>query len=169
MTVLLEQKLCIVVEVMVEVMMTVQGGWSSSDAHRDHTTPILCMITQPQYVWHHLNYIWPHFHSLCYHTTLWHHTFCIHVITPRIPVIASTVAGPLLIVYWLYHTYYMCDIKPPICGFYMNSCTLQFPGELFFFFFFKFWFLDFTTERFQFNCSRLGSGMKIKKVLPRWA
>ena len=34
MTVLLEQKLCIVVEVMVEVMMTVQGGWSSSDAHR---------------------------------------------------------------------------------------------------------------------------------------
>ena len=87
----------------------------------DHTTPILCMITQPQYVWHHLNYIWPHFHSLCYHTTLWHHTFCIHVITPRIPVIASTVAGPLLIVYWLYHTYYMCEMKPTICGFYMNS------------------------------------------------
>lgn len=33
MTVLLEQKLCTVVEVMVEVMMTVRGGWSSSDAH----------------------------------------------------------------------------------------------------------------------------------------
>lgn len=30
MTVLLEQKLCIVVE----VMMMVRGGWSSSDAHR---------------------------------------------------------------------------------------------------------------------------------------
>ena len=81
----------------------------------------LIPVVYTQYVWHHLNYIWPHFHSLCYHTTLWHHTFCIHIITPRIPVIASTVAGPLLIVYWLYHTYYMCDIKPPICGFYMNS------------------------------------------------
>lgn len=33
MTVLLEQKLCTVVEVMVEVMMMVRGGWSSSDAH----------------------------------------------------------------------------------------------------------------------------------------
>lgn len=31
------------------------------------------------------------------------------------------------------------------------------------------WFLDFTTEMFQFNCSRLGSGIKIKKVLARWA
>ena len=81
----------------------------------DHTTPIVCMITQPQYVWYHMNYIWHHIHSLWYHTTLWHHTHCIHVITPRIPVIASTVARPLLIVYWLYHTYCMCDMKPTIC------------------------------------------------------
>ena len=80
----------------------------------NHTTPLVCMITQPQYVWHHMNYIWHHIHSLWYHTTLWHHTHCIHGITPRIPVITSTVAGPLLIVYWLYHIYYKSDIKPSI-------------------------------------------------------
>ena len=78
-----------------------------------------------QYIWHHMNYIWHHIQSLWYHTTLWHHTHCIHVITPRIPVIASTVAGPLLIVYWLYLTYYMCDMKPTIFmtsqEFYMTS------------------------------------------------
>ena len=33
-----------------------------------------------------------------------HHTHCIHVIKPRIPVIACTVSGWLLIVYWLYHS-----------------------------------------------------------------
>ena len=60
-------------------------------------------------------YIWHHIHSLWYHTTLRHQTHSIHLITPRIPVIASTVAGPLLIVYWLYHTYYMCDMKSSIC------------------------------------------------------
>ena len=59
------------------------------------------MITQPQYVWHHMNFIRHHIHSLWYRTTLWHHTQSIHLIPPRIPVIASTVAGPLLIVYWL--------------------------------------------------------------------
>ena len=80
----------------------------------DHTTTIVCMITQPQYVWHHMNYIWHHTHSLWYHTTLWHHTHCIHVIKPRIPIIASIVPGPLLIMYWLYHTCYMCDMKPTI-------------------------------------------------------
>ena len=94
----------------------------------DHKTPIICMITQPQYVWHHMNYIWHHIHSLWYHSTLWHHTHCIYVITPRIPVIASTVAGELLIVYWLYHTYYMYDMKPTICmtsqEFYMTSHSL---------------------------------------------
>ena len=79
------------------------------------------MVTQPQYVWHHMNYIWHHIHSLWYHSTLWHHTHSINVITSRIPVIASTVAGPLHKVYWLYHTYCMCDIKPTVCGFYMNS------------------------------------------------
>ena len=91
----------------------------------DHKTPIVCMITQPQYVWHNMNYIWHHIHSLWYHTTLLYHTHCIHVITHRIPVIASTVAGPLLIVYWLYHTYYICDMKPTKCmtsqEFYMTS------------------------------------------------
>ena len=93
-----------------------------------HTTPIVCMITQPQYVWHHKNYIWHHIHSLSYHSMLWYHTHCIYVITPSIPVIASIVAGPLLIVYWLYHTYYMCDMKPTICmtsqEFYMTSHSL---------------------------------------------
>ena len=96
---------------------------ASLSSHKiiDHTTPILCMITQPQYVWYHMNYIWHHIHSLWYHTTLWHHTYCIHVITPRIHVIASTVAGPLLIVYWLYYTYYMCDMKPTIFMHLRNS------------------------------------------------
>ena len=62
-------------------------------------TATICM-TSYEYIWHHI-------HALRYHTTLWHHTHCIHVITPRSPVITSTVAGPILIVYWLYHTYYM--------------------------------------------------------------
>ena len=94
----------------------------------DHTTPIVGMITQPQNVWHHMNYIWYHIHSLWYHTMLWLHTHCIHVITPRIPIITSNVAGPLLVVYWLYHNYYMCDMKPTICmssqEFYMTSHSL---------------------------------------------
>ena len=102
----------------------------SLSSHPDYRSynPIVCMITQPQYVWQHMNYIWHHIHSLWYHTVLWHHTYCIHVITPRIPVIASTVAGPLLIVYWLYHTYDMCDMKPTICmtsqEFYMTWHSL---------------------------------------------
>ena len=58
-----------------------------------------------------------------------HHAMTSHplysVITSRIAVIASTVAGPLFIVYWLYNTYYMCDMKPTICmtsqEFYMTS------------------------------------------------
>ena len=81
----------------------------------DHTTPIVCMITEPQYVWHHMNYIWHHNHSLWYHIMLWHQTHCIHVITPRIPIIAPIVAGPLLILYWSYHTCHMCDMNPTIC------------------------------------------------------
>ena len=64
-------------------------------------------------------------HSFWYHNMLWLHTHCILVITPKIPVIASIVAGPLIIVYWLYHTCYMCDMKPTICmtsqEFYMTS------------------------------------------------
>ena len=74
-----------------------------------------CMYDNTAKIWHHTNNIWHHIHSLWYHTTLWHHTHCIHIITPRIPVIESTVAGQLLIVYWLYHAYYMCDMKPTIC------------------------------------------------------
>ena len=87
-----------------------------------HTTPNVCMITDPQYVWQHKNYIWHHIHSL------WYNSHCIHVIRPRIPFIASTVAGPLLTVYWLYHTYYMYYIKRTICmtsqEFYMTSHSL---------------------------------------------
>ena len=61
-----------------------------------------------------------------------HHAMTSHplysCITPRIPVIEYTVAGPLFIVYWLYHTYYMCDMKTTICmtsqEFYMTSHSL---------------------------------------------
>ena len=63
-----------------------------------------CKSSQPLYVWQNKHYIWQHIHSLWYHTTLWYHTHCIHVIKPRIPVIACTVSGWLLIVYWLYHS-----------------------------------------------------------------
>ena len=97
---------------------------SSHPDYRSYT-PILYMNTQPQYVWHHMNYLWHRIHSLWYHITLWHHTHCIHVITAGMPVIASPVAGPLLIVYWLYHTYYMCDMNPTVSmtsqDFYMTS------------------------------------------------
>ena len=93
----------------------------------DHTTPIVC-VTQPQYVWHHMNCIWHHIHCLWYYTMLWHHTLCIHVITLRIPVIASTLSGPLHTVYWLYYTSYICDMKPILCltsqEFYMTSHSL---------------------------------------------
>ena len=88
----------------------------SLSSHPDYRSynPHFMYETQPQYIWHHMNYIWHHIHSLCYHTTQWHHTNCIHGITPRTPVIASTVAGPFLIVYWLYHTYNKSDMKPSI-------------------------------------------------------
>ena len=56
------------------------------------------------------------------------HTHCIHVITPRIPVITSTVPELLLTVYWLYHICNMCNIKPTICRisyeFYVTSQQL---------------------------------------------
>ena len=86
------------------------------------------MIKQPQYVWHHMKYILQNIHSIWYPTTVWHQTHCVHVITPSIIVIASTVAAPLLIVYWLYHAYCMCDMKPTIYmtsqQFYMTSHSL---------------------------------------------
>ena len=102
----------------------------SLSSHPDFRSynPHFCMITQPQYVWYHINCIWRHIHSLWYHTMLWHHTHCIHVITSRTPVMASTVAGPIPIVYWLYDTYYMCDMKHTTCmtseKFYMTSHSL---------------------------------------------
>ena len=46
-----------------------------------------------QYVWHHMNCRWHPIHSEWYQTTLWHHTHCIHVITPSISDITSTVAA----------------------------------------------------------------------------
>ena len=76
-------------------------------SHQDYQSynPFVCMIKQPQYVWHHMNFIQHHIHSLWYHTTLWHHTHCIHAITPNISDITSTIAASLLRVYWLYHIY----------------------------------------------------------------
>ena len=51
-------------------------------------------VTSYEYIWHHIHSldITPHYDI---------HTHCIHVITPRIPVITSTVAEVLLTVYWL--------------------------------------------------------------------
>ena len=91
----------------------------------NHIIPIVCMITQAQYIWHHMNTY--DITSTLYDITKPYdiHTNCIHVTTPRIPVIASTVAGLLLTVYWLYHICNMCDIKPTICmtsyEFYVTS------------------------------------------------
>ena len=67
----------------------------------NHITPIVRMITQAQYVWHHTN-IYDITSSLFDITPRCElHTHSIHVITPRIPVITSTVAELLLTVYWL--------------------------------------------------------------------
>ena len=60
-------------------------------------------------LWNHIQYVGQHIHFTCDITaTLYDitplydiHTHCIHVITPRIPVITSTVAELLLTVYWL--------------------------------------------------------------------
>ena len=49
------------------------------------------------------------------------HIHCIHVITPRIPVVASSVAEPLLTVYWLDHVCNMCGIKPLYVWHHKNS------------------------------------------------
>ena len=67
----------------------------------DHINPIVRMITQARYVWHHMNTY--DITSTLYNITLCCdiHTHCIHGITPRIPVITSTVAELLLRVYWL--------------------------------------------------------------------
>ena len=67
----------------------------------DHIAPIVCMITQAQYVWHHLNTC--DITSTLYDITRRYdiHTHCVHDITCRIPLITSTVADLLLRVYWL--------------------------------------------------------------------
>ena len=91
----------------------------------DHITLTVCMITQVKYAWHHMNT-----YDITY--TLYDitprcdiHTHSINVITPSLPVIASTVAELLLTVYWLYHICNMWDIKPTICmtsyEFYVTS------------------------------------------------
>ena len=87
----------------------------------NHITPIVCMITQAQYVWHHMNTY--DITSTLYNITPRYdlHTHCIRVITPRIPVIASTAAELLLTVYWLEHVCNMCDIKPLYVWHHMNS------------------------------------------------
>ena len=66
----------------------------------NHITPIICMITQAQYVWYHMNTY--DITSNLYDITPWYelHTHCIHVIMLRIPVIASTAAELWLTVYW---------------------------------------------------------------------
>ena len=66
----------------------------------DHITPIVYMITQAQYVWHHMNTY--DITSTLYDITPRYdiHTHCIHVITPSIPVITSIVAELFLRVYW---------------------------------------------------------------------
>ena len=93
-----------------------------------HITPIVCMITQAQYVWYHMNTY--DITSSLYDITLRYdlHTHCIHLITPRIPVITSTAAELLLTVYWVYHICNMCDLKPSICvashEFYVTSQQL---------------------------------------------
>ena len=90
---------------------------ASVSSHPDYRSynPHCMYDIMPQYVWHHMNFIWHRIHSLWYHTTLWHHTHYIYVITPNISDITSTVAVSLLTVYWLYHTYSVCDIIPTIC------------------------------------------------------
>ena len=87
----------------------------------DHITRIVCMITQAQYAWHHVNTY--DITSTLYDITPRYdiHIHCIYVITPRIPVIASTVAELLLTVYWLEHVCNMCDIKPLYVWHHMNS------------------------------------------------
>ena len=103
------------------------------------------------FIWHHIHSCWQHtivslsWQKLClwHHMyNIWCHPYCVYdepssisdlkhvktdisstpyVITPRITVIASTVAELLLTVYWLEHVCKMCDIKPLYVWHYMNS------------------------------------------------
>ena len=87
----------------------------------DHITPIVFMIRKAQYAWHHFNTY--DITSTLYDITPRYdiHIHCIHVNTPRIPVIASTLAEELLTVYCLEHVCNMCDIKPLYVWHHMNS------------------------------------------------
>ena len=79
------------------------------------------MITQAKYAWHHVNTY--DITSTLYDITPRYdiHRHCIHVNTPRIPVVASTVAELLLTLYWLEHGCNMCYIKPLYVWHHMNS------------------------------------------------
>ena len=81
----------------------------------NHITHIVHMTTQAQYVSHFTNTydIISTLDDIIPRYDL--HTHCIHVIIPRIPVIASTAAELLLTVYWVYQICNMCDLKPTIC------------------------------------------------------
>ena len=87
----------------------------------NHINPILCMITQAQYTWHYVNtyYITSTLYDITPHCDI--HILCIHVITPRMPVVASTVAQLLLSVFWLDHVCNMCGIKRLYVWRHMNS------------------------------------------------
>ena len=84
----------------------------------DHTTPIVCMYNTATicltscklHMTLHPLFMISHNSQISLPLYLCHHT--------RTPVISSTVAGPILRVYWLYHTSYMCDMKHTI---YMTS------------------------------------------------
>ena len=86
----------------------------------DHITTIVG-ITQAQYAWHHFNTydITSTIYDITPHYDI--HIHCIQVITPRMPVVASTVAELLLTVYWLEHVCNMCDIKPLYVWHHMYS------------------------------------------------
>ena len=81
----------------------------------NHITHIVHMTTQAQYVSHLMNTY--DITSTLYDITPRYdlHTHCIRLIRPRIPVITSTAAELLLTVYWVYHIWNMCDLKPTIC------------------------------------------------------
>ena len=83
-------------------------------------TATICMISYELHMTSHPLFMISH-HAMTSHPLYsCHHT--------QDTWLSTTVAGPLLIVYWLYHTYYMCDMKPTICmtsqEFYMTSHSL---------------------------------------------
>ena len=73
------------------------------------------MISDPLYVWHHINYIWHHNHSLWHHKNLsitshphysWHHTHCIwHYIYSTCDITATVNVTRHLLCFWHYTVY----------------------------------------------------------------